>query len=275
MKEKILFIAILLVIVMTGCNKEIKNTEDEPMAEQTNIPEDNVLENSIPEENLVVDKENNIEVPDIPEKLAKSYLSIIESFEKNSNNDYKFKLAYINEDEIPELVIDLPYEYTGIVVSINDEVYFVDEEGNTKITDELLENLDVISMPLVYGVSRRSGYDYVPKKNIITGVVPDPMISYLEMYSLNGAKLELDKNLITTYYDELVESSASWDDLSNKYEENPDLDSLELKYYDGNHKIDEDTYNELTSDLKNSISLEENALSSTEMKECLSKISKH
>lgn len=150
MKKLILMVLFLL---LTGCSTS------EPINEPKEILSsgDNV---TLTEKNEKLDSE-----------IVEAYINIINSMENEGfEKELKYSLVYFDNDDIPELVVDLPDYWLTVCT-------FKDGEVVNIIGDEEY---------LVYGVSGLVGYDYSPKKAVITSSSHDnERYGYTSYYELN------------------------------------------------------------------------------------------
>lgn len=261
MKRILLIISIIAILFLTGCNsnKNVNNNQN------TNLSQ-NVVDNQQPE--ISNNEDNDVK---ISKELAKSYIAIINSIEKMAPNEYKYKLAYINDDDEPELIVDNSWYDTGIIIPLEDKIYIVIDEdenvdtSNTVIINNSIDNLDFVHL-LPYGVSRISGYDYVEKRNYISCTYPSITSSGIRIFKLDGNILKVESYLSTQLFDGSL--PVNEDDIN----ENTNIDLLERKYYLDGNEISEEEYIEKISVLSNSESLEEDTLSASEAIEYISTI---
>lgn len=261
MKRFILVLSLISILFLAGCNKN----ENVNNNQNNNLPQN--LENQ--QHEILNNNEDN--VIRVSKEVAKSYIAIINSIEKIVPNEHKYKLAYINDDEEPELIVDKPGYYTGIITSLEDKMYIVKQEeenidtNNTAITNNSIDKLNSLDL-LSYGVSRRSEYDYVAKANLISCVIPGVTSSGIEIFKLDGNILRMESYLSTQLFDGLL--PVNEEDIN----ENVNIDLLETKYYLNGNEISEKEYIEKTSVLSNSESLENDTISASEVVEYISVI---
>lgn len=96
------------------------------------------------------DKETAI----VGDDVFEAYKKIVEEYECDDKAELRYELVHINEDEIPELII-------------NDPGYFI--EGYTYSDGEVRHIMDHWS----YGIDGNYGYDYVPYENVILNLDTD------------------------------------------------------------------------------------------------------
>lgn len=267
-KKVLLVIFLVSTLLLTGCNlnESIENdklpTDIENSQQQEEI-DDNQNMNNENKENLE-NEESNVK---ISKEIAKSYTEIVNSIENLEPGEYEYKLAYINDDEVPELVIDKADYYTGIITSLEDKLYIVRGENfistnETGITNNSIDDLESLHL-LLYGTSRRSGYDYVTKGNILSCIIPSIASSVIEIYTLDGNVLRMESELSTQLFDGSLAVNE------DEIDENVDIDSLETKYYLNGSEISEEEYRGKIDRLSNSESLQGDMYNASEFIEYL------
>lgn len=159
MKKLLLVVFILL---LTGCNtSEPINEHKEVLSSGDNV--------TITEKNKKLDSE-----------IVDAYINIINSMENEDfEEELKYSLVYFDNDDIPELVVDLPDYWLTVYTFKDGEVV----------------NIVGVEEYLVYGVSGLVGYTYSPKKAIITSSSHDnERYGYTSYYELD------EDGLITNSY---------------------------------------------------------------------------
>lgn len=260
MKRVLLIISVISILFLMGCNssKNVNNVQNTNLSQNVENQQHEILNNE--DGDAKISKE-----------LAKSYIAIINSIEKMAPNEYKYKLAYINDDDEPELIVDNPWYDTGIIIPLEDKIYIVVDEdenvdtSNTAIINNSIDNLDFVHL-LPYGVSRISGYDYVEKRNYISCTYPSITSSEITIFKLDGNILKAESYLSTQLFDGSLPVNE------NDINENTNIDLLETKYYLDGKEISKEEYIEKTSVLSNSETLEEDTISASEVIEYLSTI---
>ena len=256
----ILVLAMGLVFLILENNK-LKNTQVQNGTELNNTNSDintvNEINNSVDSNSSAENITNDSNVNDETKNLISSYISIINSIEllnKGQDVSYKYKLAYINEDDLPELIVDYTGYDTSIITSLNNELCIIkNEEGeptDNKIKNSKITNLDNLHL-LGYGISNRVGYEYVPKKNTISCTLGSINESYTEIYQINGDRLNEPSTLSVVFEDE---------------------SSQKGKYYLDGKLIDKEKYNNLFKEIEDAQSLEEETLEAKEMIKYLNNI---
>ena len=260
----IIILAILLIFCLVICVFYFSSND-------VKLVQSNITEISY------TDNENYYKVKNIPKKISDSYISIINSIESLRGESYKYKLAYINDDDIPELIINDPGYSIGIIVYLNGEFYSMAEHGlSKKIENNKLENTMQLEMPLVYGSSNIVSYNYAPKENTIICNIHNPIISRLEIYDVHQSDLNFEYSLSATRFDKLIysnleEFSQKLSELENKIKQNSTYaDNFSEKYYLNNKQISKAKYDVLANNT--SYSLEANSYFATDMIEYLTSI---
>ena len=210
------------------------------------------------------------DIKNISKDLSESYISIINSIESLQKETYTYKLAYINDDDIPELIINDPGYSIGIIMYLDGNFYSIAEHGLSKIIENnKIENLMQLGFPLVYGLSNKVTYSYIPKGNTITCKFEHPLLSRLEIYDIHENELNVEYSLSKTRFKNLIYSSLDefnkeLSDLENIIKENPKYsDNFSEKYYLNKKQIEKHTYDLLTN--HTSFSLEATCMSSIYM----------
>ena len=259
MKKFIAVLSLISILFLAGCNRNenINNNQD------TKLPQN--IEN---QQHETSNSEYN--VVKVSKEVAKSYIAIINSIEKIVPNEHKYKLVHINDDEEPELIVDKAGYYTGIITPLDDKMYIVKHEedidiNNTAIINNSIDKLNSLEL-LSYGVSRRSGYDYVPKANHISCVIPGITSSGIEIFKLDGNILRLESSLSIQLFDGGLPVNEE------SINEDVNIDLLERKYYQNGNEISEKEYIDQTSILSNSKSLENEAINASEFIEYIRNI---
>lgn len=123
--------------------------------------------------------------------VLSQYNDIKQSIDKLASGEIRCNLAFINDDDIPELVVDVKGYYEGIIVKSGDELFTIGDGEfleSTKIENSEIKNLDFTTL-LGYGTSGRTEYKYYPKTGIVFCEIASPEEIYVEYYKLDGACL--------------------------------------------------------------------------------------
>lgn len=228
--------------------EEIRNITTNTVTENIITDNQTSTSNTKTEENTLSDNKaltNNSR----KKEIASSYISIINSIEKSEKNTYKYKLAYINEDDLPELIIDLPWYYTGIIMPNNDNLVIITNEYDSiKSSEAIIKNAKIDDLGLInllgYGTSHRDGYVYVPKKNIIRCTIPD----------MDAEGNLTGHNEIYTITDNILKLKS---DFKVSFTSDP---SDEGKYYLDDKEISKERYEKYFKELGEQVSLEQDTL---------------
>ena len=170
------------------------------------------------DEYLQVVQNENGDVVETLEPWQKAYLNLLQAIALEQtdiyNKELTYKLIYINEDEIPELVVSQNGYFVSVFTYAPEGQY-----GDVKEVNVLLENCG-------YGAMGNVGYYYLPKDNII--------------YNYNA---DFAGAAGTTWYGYINENNQ----LDSKYTiyfEDIDMqdDSEECKYYFNGKEISKDLY---------------------------------
>lgn len=226
------FVAVLLCMcLLSGCampeKKDKKDKDrDEDRQETSEVEEEEeeteaVLETGwapdleVPEEETVP-SETEVEINYDYESY---YIDTINEYlEENPDrrSEYGFNLIYINDDDIPELVIDLFGYYVSVYTYADGEVYcLMDRWG--------------------YGVMGNAGYEYIPRGNTVYNSNSDyagALRWETYMYIENNTLVVSDDEL---YYQYFPEGSDPWD--YGNY--NPDT----VYYFVNGEEVSEEVYN--------------------------------
>ncbi len=148
---------------------------------------------------------------------AENYKDLINRIEQEDDNsdNYKYSLIYLDEDDVPELVVD----YTGYYLSV-----YTYKDG------EVVEQMDKCG----YGVGGCVGYEYAPYKNSIRTFGHGTEDYGTNLYVIKDNELFLAYS-ITCYYD------SEKTEYTNNTEEQLSNDELESRF----KKIDAYEYEEL------------------------------
>jgi len=150
---------------------------------------------------------------------ARAYIDKINELEKESKLEYD--LIYLNDDDIPELVAGESWYYVSVYTYDSGELFLIMDNWG-------------------YGAMGNSGYDYIPKKNIIRNYDSDlaGMIVY-ESY------FRVDENYeVQPYYDEIL-STWMFKDINNNYTpDDGEYDENDPKsyFYFGDKEITREEY---------------------------------
>lgn len=140
------------------------------------------------EQNIDLDNNNHFINEETENTYSKIYIDAINNLE-NDNYDVslKYNLVYIDDDEIPELVVDLQDYWIQIYT-------LKDEKAINILNDEYLN----------YGTNGRVGYEYAPKKSVIKCVSHDnEKYGYTEYYEKDdNEKINLSYTLETVIFSE-------------------------------------------------------------------------
>jgi hypothetical protein len=193
MKKSVKILIIVLCLIIVGLvvfivldkfvltkNNEISDQVQNNSASELNL-ENNEISNSkntnsnnltLNDGNNEVSKENEI-TSDNKESIEgnsydkDAYVKKIEEIENAYNDvDLKYGLVYIDEDDVPELIVDCNWYWQSIYKLENSKVVEI-SEGDA------------------YGTHGSSGYSYIPKKNIIIRYVTGNDGYYYEIYNKN------------------------------------------------------------------------------------------
>jgi len=162
MKKILLVIAILTALLMVGCNKEEK-------IENNNLTDITNNEQAIINNDDVTEGENTFS---LDEETANEYIKLIGKYvNEYPDSELKFELVYFDNNDIPDLVIDL-----GSDINL-----FEYENGEMKT---IIEHYS-------YGVHGRWP-SYYEKKGVLTDYATDGTESWsVEYYELVDGKLDL------------------------------------------------------------------------------------
>lgn len=170
------------------------------------------------DEYLQVVQNENGEVVETLEPWQKAYLNLLQAIALEQtdiyNKELTYRLIYINEDEIPELVVSQNGYFVSVFTYAPEGQY-----GDVKEVNVLLENCG-------YGAMGNVGYYYLPKDNII--------------YNYNA---DFAGAAGTTWYGYINENNQL-DSKYTIYYEDIDMqdDSEECKYYFNGKEISKDLY---------------------------------
>ena len=104
-----------------------------------------------------------------------AYLAVAKLRDMESNEEYKYKLIYFDDDDVPELVVDDPGYFVSMYTYHDGRIYTVMDEW-------------------VYGAGGNHGYDYCPRKSSVRNYNTDyaGLILYTSYWTL-GAGYMLDE----------------------------------------------------------------------------------
>lgn len=167
-------------------NTETKAKETTTILTETTKTEITTMAETTSEISKII-TEQNTETPEIKinSDYKKAYSDICKS-SYNENPEYKFNLVFINEDETPELVVDLPGYYISLYTYKNGEIHNI---------------MDKCS----YGVSGNAGYIYSPWQNLIFSSSTEfaGIIRYETYMKINSDyQLENINSIKTCYYED-------------------------------------------------------------------------
>ena len=134
------------------------------------------------------------EIPVVSNDYASYYIDIIEDV---GTDDYVYNLIYVNDDEIPELVIAEAWYHMSLYTYADGQVYtLIDKEP--------------------YGVGGNTGYSYAPKQNLLRHDFSESAGAryYTTLYTIN-AQHEFVKYKEEAYCVELTDGQVVYD--SPKY----------------------------------------------------------
>ena len=180
-------------------------------------------------------------------EIVEAYKAKIEAIEKahkaeqtellDNNPDYditlltnlKYALAFVNDDDVPELVVSNLGYSVAVYTYANGEVVYTMKDDS--VTDE---------HGLAYGVAGNVGYDYIPRGNIIRNYNNDfaGLIRYVTYR-------KLDNNQVVYVYDnELKEFHFEDKDGNGTLDENEADDYVDepTAYFFGENKITKEEY---------------------------------
>lgn len=106
----------------------------------------------------------------------------IAKMESSENSEYKYALVYVDEDDIPELVVDYPDYYVSLYKFI---------DGTAKpVMDKW-----------PYGVMGNIGYEYAPQKNCISNLNLDyagliEYVSYCSIHKNNSVESDFYEKIL-------------------------------------------------------------------------------
>lgn len=148
-------------------------------------------------------------------KYAAAYIEKIHSF----GDEYTYNLIYLNDDEIPELVVDYPGFYVSIF-TWRDEALFT-------VMDDY-----------PYGTGGNMGYQYLPKESIILSTNNDMAGAIINDYYMTLSN-EFE---IIDLYDELPNVRYYKDKNGNKQIDENEISADTPYYFYGDTEITEDEY---------------------------------
>ncbi len=157
---------------------------------------------------------------------------LVAQYENDSSMDYskvknlKYDLIFLNDDNIPELVINDENNYIGIYTFKNDKVEFIGDQANEPKT-------------LVYGDGENQPYEYIIKTGIIYNITRK--MSGLAYY-YNYQILDKDLKFKNVYNGDLCE--FLFDDLNGnkKPDDEEAFGQNHIHYYFGDKEITEEKY---------------------------------
>ncbi len=159
---------------------------------------------------------------------------VIAEYEDNANLDYsalkniKYDLAFINDDNIPELIASEEDSWVGIYTYKNNKIDFIGNSANEPKT-------------FAWGEEGNQSYEYIPKGNIIYNVKTD----YGRLiYYYNYRKLTKDFKIEDLYSEDLY--LLHFHDLNdNKIPDDDEKYSQDIHhFFFGEEEIDEARFRE-------------------------------
>jgi len=247
MNKKILFLVamVLVVVGLTACGEKEEVTYDASGNPISVVKED---DNKGKNTDKVVDSTDPY-VANIPNEILDFYKTKVEEIEKKHRDtqtqlleldpstdisqltNLKYDLIFLNDDNIPELIVTNPGYYTAlytydagqVIYAMKDEVFPDDESG------------------WGYGAGGNAGYEFIPKGNVVRNYDNDyaGLIRYTSIFELdkNTHQLvsKLDKELYEAHFNDKNNNGKVDDDEMEEFIEEP-------TYYYGDKKITAEEY---------------------------------
>ena len=225
-RAKILSVLMAASMLLASCSlpelPELRSRDEEETGEEdeeeTETSETSILVLTPPSEHPSESKPSETRpsettettAPVIDADYAPAYINTINDYIDNYENEtdeLRYDLIYVNEDDIPELVIGLPGYYVSLYTYSAGQVYTVmDEYG--------------------YGAMGNHGYSYIPKQNVISCDNSDLAGALMweifwKMNDLNVLEPLYDEDLNIRYFESEPDEFYP-EDLSNiDYTDNP------------------------------------------------------
>lgn len=172
MKKLFVIILMMFVLFLPGC-KINENMEN------------GLSGNTDSQQEIFNSGENNVnETKKLDSEIAESYIDIINSMEAEIFNEgFKYDLIYFNNDDVPELVVDLPNYWLTIYTFKNGK------------TVNMAENDGMFT----YGTGGLVGYSYASKKGVMTSSSHDnEKYGYTLYYEVNENGVIINSYTIQT-----------------------------------------------------------------------------
>lgn len=231
MKKILLIISVIAVLFLTGCkSKESTTTINGALINDENIVDENK------NNELEVEKEASLN-----KEVKDAYLNIINTYESEyEKDDIKYDLIYFNNDDIPDLVVNMQEMWVSLYIGINGDIY---------------NPIDMWS----YGAMGNTGYEYAEKSGIILNSNTDYAgVIITEAIMILNDNYTFDTYSATTIGAEIETSGETSGEVSGEIsgEISEALNSYGGYYYN-NEKISEEKYNNNINNILENINKEE------------------
>lgn len=172
MKKIFVIISMIFVLFLPGC--KLNESIEKGLPESTNGQQE-----------IFSSGENNLnETKKLDSEIAEGYIDIINSMEAEIfNENFKYSLVYFNNDDVPELVVDLPNYWLTIYTFKNGKTVNMAEDDGM----------------FAYGTGGLVGYSYASKKGVMTSSSHDnEKYGYTSYYEVNENGVIINSYTIQT-----------------------------------------------------------------------------
>ncbi len=215
MKNNYLLSVVAVMLLLSGCGSSASSSAEAvsvPSVESTEAASKFSVESTDAASESSVE-DNVVENTD----YKKAYAEIVQSF-KSDESPTSYDLIYVDEDDIPELVVGNPGYWVSLYSFKNDQTYCLMDQW-------------------AYGAMGNSGYTYAPKKNVLYNGNADyaGSIYYNSYMSINDGG-----ELATSYWS----MDINFDDVNgDEIPSEEELETAEGRTYDTKY------YSEINKDM--------------------------